>query len=92
MILLIAWRAFLRFPGVSGLTETRNVLIIGAGGAGKALHRYLTGAPQLGYSVKGYTDRRSCSRDSASPDSSLAQPILGPISELDSIIRTHFID
>src|SRR5450755_860158 len=30
-IFLIGWRAFLRFPGVAGLTETRNVLIIGAG-------------------------------------------------------------
>jgi exopolysaccharide biosynthesis polyprenyl glycosylphosphotransferase len=91
-ILLIAWRAFLRFPGVGGLTETRNVLIIGAGAAGQALYRYLTATPQLGYSVKGYTDRRSCSRDPGSPDPNLAQPILGPISELDSMIRTHFID
>jgi exopolysaccharide biosynthesis polyprenyl glycosylphosphotransferase len=92
LIFLIAWRAFLRFPGVGGLTETRNVLIIGAGAAGQALHRYLTETPQLGYSVKGYTDRRSCSRDAGSADFSLAQPILGPISELDSIIRAHFID
>ena len=92
MVLLIGWRAFLRLPGVNGLTETRNVLIIGAGAAGKALHRYLEETPQLGYSVKGYTDRRSKSRDSDSPDSSLAQPILGPVSELDSIIRAHFID
>jgi exopolysaccharide biosynthesis polyprenyl glycosylphosphotransferase len=90
--LLVAWRAFLRFPGVGGLTETRNVLIIGAGAAGQALHRYLEETPQLGYSVKGYTDRRSCSRDSGSPDGTLGQPILGPISELDSILRAHFID
>ena len=91
-LFLVAWRAFLRFPGVGGLTETRNVLIIGAGAAGQALRRYLEDTPQLGYSVKGYTDRRSRSRDSNSPDSYLGQPILGPISELDSIIRTHFID
>jgi exopolysaccharide biosynthesis polyprenyl glycosylphosphotransferase len=91
-VLLVAWRAFLRFPGVGGLTETRNVLIIGAGAAGRAVHRYLAQTPQLGYTVKGYTDRRSCSRDSGSPDSSLAQPILGPITELDSMIRAHFID
>jgi exopolysaccharide biosynthesis polyprenyl glycosylphosphotransferase len=89
---LVAWRAFLRFPGVGGLTETRNVLIIGAGAAGQALHRYLEETPQLGYAVKGYTDRRSCSRDSGSPDGTLGQPILGPISELDSILRAHFID
>jgi exopolysaccharide biosynthesis polyprenyl glycosylphosphotransferase len=92
VVFLIAWRAFLRFPGVDGLTETRNVLIIGAGPAGQALHRYLEETPQLGFSVKGYTDRRSRSRDSASPDGTLGQPILGPISELDSILRAHFID
>ncbi len=91
-VFLIAWRAFLRFPGVGGLTETRNVLIIGAGSAGQALHRYLEETPQLGYVVKGYTDRRSRSRDSASSNGTLGQPILGPISELDSILRAHFID
>jgi exopolysaccharide biosynthesis polyprenyl glycosylphosphotransferase len=90
--MLIAWRAFLRFPGVDGLTQTRNVLIIGAGAAGQAVHRYLEETPQLGYSVKGYTDRRSRSRDSGSPDGTLGQPILGPIPELDSILRAHFID
>jgi exopolysaccharide biosynthesis polyprenyl glycosylphosphotransferase len=89
---LVAWRAFLRFPGVGGLTETRNVLIIGAGPAGQAVYRYLQQTPQLGYSVRGFTDRRSCSRDSGSPEGTLGQPILGPISELDSILRAHFID
>ena len=92
-IFLIAWRAFLRFfPGVGVLTESRNVLIIGAGEAGRAVHRYLTETPQLGYSVKGYTDRRIRPRDPAAPGAELGQPILGPISELDSIIRAHFID
>jgi exopolysaccharide biosynthesis polyprenyl glycosylphosphotransferase len=92
LFFLIAWRAFLRFPGVDGLTQTRNVLIIGAEAAGQAVHRYLEETPQLGYTVKGYTDRRSCSRDSGLPDGILGQPILGPISELDSILRAHFID
>jgi exopolysaccharide biosynthesis polyprenyl glycosylphosphotransferase len=91
-LFLMAWRAFLRFPGVSGLTETRNVLIIGASASGQAIHRYLEERPQLGFSVKGYTDRRARPRDSASPDGILGQPILGPVSELDSILRAHFID
>jgi exopolysaccharide biosynthesis polyprenyl glycosylphosphotransferase len=91
-VFLVAWRAFLRFPGVGGLTETRNVLIIGAGSAGRAVHHYLEETPQLGYVVKGYTDRRAQSRDSAASDGILGQPILGPISELDSILRAHFID
>jgi exopolysaccharide biosynthesis polyprenyl glycosylphosphotransferase len=86
-VFLTAWRAFLRFPGVGGLTETRNVLIVGTGAAGQALSQYLEDAPQLGYSVKGYTDGRS-----RSPSAYLAQPVLGPISELASIIRSHFID
>jgi exopolysaccharide biosynthesis polyprenyl glycosylphosphotransferase len=92
VILLIAWRAFLRFPGVGGLTAARNVLIVGAGSEGKALQQYLADTPQLGYSVMGFTDRRMCSRVTASSSAILAEPILGPISELDSIIRKHFID
>jgi exopolysaccharide biosynthesis polyprenyl glycosylphosphotransferase len=94
-MLLIAWRAFLLFPGVGGLTEARNVLIVGAGPAGKSLQLYLDETPQLGYSVKGFVDRRMHSRDSGSSsdfDFSLAQPILGGISDLESIIRIHFID
>jgi exopolysaccharide biosynthesis polyprenyl glycosylphosphotransferase len=91
-LFLIAWRAFLRFPGVSGLTEKRNVLIIGAGASGQAVHRYLEETPRLGYCVKGYTDRRASSRDLGSAEGRLGQPILGKISELDSIVRSHFID
>jgi exopolysaccharide biosynthesis polyprenyl glycosylphosphotransferase len=90
--LLIAWRAFLLFPGVGGLTEARNVLIVGAGSAGKALQQYLDQTPQLGYSVKGYVDRRLNPREPESSASSLARPFLGSVSDLESIIRIHFID
>jgi exopolysaccharide biosynthesis polyprenyl glycosylphosphotransferase len=92
VILLIAWRAFLRFPGVSGLTDARNVLIVGAGSEGKALQQYLLDSPRLGYSVIGFTDRRMSPRDSVLSKDSQALPMLGPVSELDSIIRTYFID
>jgi hypothetical protein len=92
IILLIAWRAFLRFPGVSGLTDARNVLIVGAGTEGQALHKYLLETPRLGYSVMGFTDRRMSSRDLVLSNDSQALPMLGPVSELDSILRTHFID
>ena len=91
-MLLIAWRAFLRFPGVSGLTDARNVLIVGAGAEGRVLQRYLRDTPRLGYRVMGFTDRRMSPRDSVTSRDSQALPMLGPISELDSIIRTHFID
>lgn len=90
VILVIAWRAFLRFPGVSGLTDARNVLIVGAGPAGKALQHYLMNTPQLGYAVMGFTDRRTSQRGSA--NSVPIEPMLGPISDLDAIIRKHFID
>ena len=91
--LLIAWRAFLLFPRVGGVTEARSVLIVGAGSAGKALQQYLDETPQLGYSVKGFVDRRMCPRDSGSSDySSLAQPMLGSVTDLESLIRIHFID
>src|SRR6202521_4866279 len=92
IILLIAWRAFLRFPGVSGLTDARNVLIVGAGAEGHALRQYLLDTPRLGYSVMGFTDRRMSSRDLVLSNDSQALPMLGPVSELDSILRTHFID
>lgn len=91
--LLIAWRAFLLFPGVGGVTEARNVLIVGAGSAGRALQKNLDETPQLGYSVKGFIDRRMSPRESGSSDySSLAQPMLGGVAELESLIRIHFID
>ncbi len=92
VILLIAWRAFLQFPGVGGLTEARNVLIVGAGPAGKALQKYLEDTPQLGYSVKGFVDRRLRPREPGPSNSGLAQPMLGAVSDLESIIRIHFID
>ena len=92
VILLIAWRAFLRFPGVSGLTDARNVLIVGAGAEGKALQQFLLDSPRLGYCVMGFTDRRMSSRDSVLSNDGQAFPMLGPVSELDSILRTHFID
>jgi exopolysaccharide biosynthesis polyprenyl glycosylphosphotransferase len=92
VVLLIAWRAFLRFPGISGLTDARNVLIVGAGAEGKALQQYLAGRPHLGFSVVGFTDRRIHARSAASGHAGMPQPMLGPVSELESIIRTHFID
>jgi exopolysaccharide biosynthesis polyprenyl glycosylphosphotransferase len=91
VLLLIAWRAFLLFPGVGGLTDSRNVLIVGAGSQGKALQRYLEETPQLGYSVKGFVDRRLNPRGST-PSGSMAQPFLGGVSDLESIIRVNFID
>jgi len=91
-VLLIAWRAFLRFPGISGLTDARNVLIVGAGAEGKALQQYLASSPQLGFSVVGFTDRRIQARSLAPGHAGMPQPLLGPVSDLDSILRTHFID
>jgi exopolysaccharide biosynthesis polyprenyl glycosylphosphotransferase len=90
--LLIAWRAFLRFPGVGGLTEARNVLIVGAGPAGRALQQYLEETPQLGYSVKGFVDRRSFPREPLPQNTYPDKPILGGVSNLESILRVHFID
>jgi exopolysaccharide biosynthesis polyprenyl glycosylphosphotransferase len=92
VLLLVAWRAFLLFPGVGGLTDARNVLIVGAGPEGKALQQYLEETPQLGYSVKGFVDRRLHQRDCQSSISGPARPVLGAVSDLESIIRMHFID
>lgn len=92
VVLLVAWRAFLRFPGVGGLTEARNVLIVGAGPAGKALQQYLEETPQLGYSVKGFVDRRASQREPVASSPVPDKPILGAVSNLESILRIHFID
>jgi len=91
-VFLFVWRGFLRLSGFNGLNEPRNVLIIGAGAAGQELHRYLEATPRLGYSVKGSVDRRATSRDSAASGASFGPPVLGSVSELDAIVRTHFID
>jgi exopolysaccharide biosynthesis polyprenyl glycosylphosphotransferase len=59
----------------------RNVLIIGHGDIGCALRDHLQNNTKLGYVVRGFLD-----------DKSTAHDILGSTSDLERIIRTHFID
>lgn len=60
---------------------TRNVLIVGHGDIGLALRDHLQDNVKLGYVVRGFLD-----------DEATAHDILGPTSDLERIIRTHFID
>ena len=90
--LMALWRTFLHSQAIAGITEKRNVLIVGAGRAGRLLRGYLDKNPQLGYVVKGFLDRR---RGEPRNDSAEGEPdpsLLGPIEELGSIVRGHFID
>jgi len=85
------WRTFLHSQAIAGITEKRNVLIVGAGRAGKLLRGYLGENPQLGYVVRGFLDRRRGeprTDDSEKPDPAM----LGPIEDLGSIVRAHFVD
>jgi len=59
----------------------RNVLIIGHGEIGRALRDHLQDNVKLGYVVRGFLD-----------DEAMAHDILGPIGDLERVIRTHFID
>ena len=81
---LIAWRIYRRHSIRRDLLRGRsgaNVLIVGAGPAGKAVAGYLAGRPDLGYVVKGFIDQRN-----GNPR------ILGRMHELEQVARAHFVD
>jgi hypothetical protein len=70
----------------------RNVVIVGAGRIGRALSRYLSANPRLGYRFIGFIDRRLADRHSVPADVDDSMPILGNIADLEVICKTHFID
>jgi exopolysaccharide biosynthesis polyprenyl glycosylphosphotransferase len=90
--LLEGWRKFLRSQSIAGLTETRNILIVGCGPTGTLLRKQVEDNPHLGYVFKGYVDRRLTGRPPNPTRNEEEQFILGPADELASIARTHFVD
>ena len=87
-IVISIWRKFIHSQSLSGVTEKRNVLIVGAGRVGRLLRAHLENNPELGYVVKGFLDRRRTVR----PTDKGIGDFLGPIHQLPSIARAHFID
>lgn len=65
-----------------GRSETRNVLIVGAGSVGKRVESYFEGHPHLGRVVRGFLDN----------DRPIGGRIVGRIGDLARIARTEFID
>jgi exopolysaccharide biosynthesis polyprenyl glycosylphosphotransferase len=91
-ISLTVWRTFIRSQSISGLTDIRNVLIVGCGTNGELLRRHLEQNPDIGYVFKGYIDRRQASRPPDPLRNKEEADILGPAEHLPSIVRKHFID
>jgi exopolysaccharide biosynthesis polyprenyl glycosylphosphotransferase len=89
---LAAWRRFLHAQSIPGLSDKRNVLIIGGGRAAKNLKDHLDKHPELGYVVKGFLDRRSQERTISSGEKRPIPEFLGNLRELPSIVRAHYID
>ena len=87
-----AWRKFLRSQAIEGLSEMRNVLIVGCGPNGAFLRRHLEENPGLGYVFKGYVDRRQAGRAPDPKRNREEAYVLGTADKLVSVARAHFID
>ncbi len=90
--LLTGWRKFLRSQSIEGLTEKRNILIVGCGANGKVLRDHVEKHPELGFIFKGYVDRRMTGKRPNAARNKEEGFILGPADKLGDIVREHFID
>lgn len=87
-----AWRWFVRSQSISGLTQKRNVLIVGCGPNGVLLRKHLEQNTDIGYVFKGYIDRRNGGRAADPVRNSEEGLILGMARDLPEIARREFID
>jgi exopolysaccharide biosynthesis polyprenyl glycosylphosphotransferase len=91
-VLMAAWRKVVRSQSIPGLTERRNVLIVGFGRTAHQLERQLEQNPLLGYVVKGFVSRRRTPRPTDNSNEKPDARLLGTVDEISSITRAHFID
>jgi len=91
-ISMAAWRRFIRSQSIPGLTEKRNVLIVGYGRLAHLLAQQLEQNAQLGYVVKGFVSPRRTNRSTNKDNHNADARLLGKVDELPSITRVHFID
>ena len=90
--LLVGWRRLLLSQPIEGLTEKRNVLIVGCGPNGKLLRDYVESHPELGYVFKGYVDRRQAGKRPDPQRNREEGFIVGPVNKLEAVVRENFID
>jgi exopolysaccharide biosynthesis polyprenyl glycosylphosphotransferase len=91
-ISMAVWRRFVRSQSIPGLTEKRNVLIVGYGRLAHLLAQQLEQNAQLGYVVKGFVSRRRTIRPTNNDNHDADARLLGTVDELPSITRINFID
>ena len=91
-ISMAAWRSLVRSQSIPGLTEKRNVLIVGYGRIAHLLQRQLEQNAQLGFVVKGFVCRRRSPRKNDKVDAEADSQLLGTVEQLPAIARAHFID
>jgi exopolysaccharide biosynthesis polyprenyl glycosylphosphotransferase len=89
---MAAWRRFIRSQSIPGLTERRNVLIVGYGRIAHLLHQHFEQNPQLGFVVKGFLCRRRIPRPNDKDRDHASGELFGTVDQLPSIVRAHFID
>jgi exopolysaccharide biosynthesis polyprenyl glycosylphosphotransferase len=93
-IAMMGWRLLRRQRIIEGL-NCRNVLIVSAGPMGRDLERHFSQNPHLGFTVKGYLDRRQDGARSQHPERRSARndlKILGSIRDFARVARSNFID
>ncbi len=90
--LMASWRKLVRSQTIPGLTEKRNVVIVGYGRFAHLLRQQLDQNPQLGYVVKGFVCRRRTPRSNPKGNGAGDPQLLGTVDELSEITRAHFID
>lgn len=91
---MVGLRLLLLKPITDGL-DRRNVLIVGAGSIAQHLERHLSQNPHLGFSIKGYLDRRQSETSSPRPERRRCATnltMLGTVEDLALVARNHFVD
>lgn len=70
----------------------KRVAILGMDRVAGRIGEYLQSRPELHFDVKGYIDRRETPRDTNVPMAGSRLPVLGSLSEFETICRKNFID
>jgi exopolysaccharide biosynthesis polyprenyl glycosylphosphotransferase len=91
-ISMAVWRKLVRSQSIPGLTEKRNVLIVGYGRSAHLLQQQLEQNAQLGFVVKGFVCRRRSPRTNGKSKDEAESQLLGTVEQLPAITRAQFID
>jgi exopolysaccharide biosynthesis polyprenyl glycosylphosphotransferase len=88
---MAGWRCFLKAQSIPGLTDKRNVVIVGTGPLGVRLRKHIEENPKLGFVFCGFVDRRWKKNTSGANEGGTLR-CLGTVDQLPAITRAHFID